>query len=137
MTRPDSFLPSVDIINSPEEYVIILDIPGMVKEDITIYRRNVVTVVKGVRKRVFLSDKIEDNCFSSSDRKFGEFTLNFKIPNEYERKWSYFEVEEGVMFLKYKRDNDDSDITMDKDIDVDLNVELDNEGEDELDIENK
>lgn len=107
MTRPDSFLPNVDIASSQEGYLIILDVPGMAKEDITVYRRNVVTVVKGERKKNFNCEDEEDNLYTNSERKFGEFTLNFKIPNEFERKWSLFEVKDGVMYLKYNRDKDD------------------------------
>jgi HSP20 family molecular chaperone IbpA len=35
MTRPDAFLPAVDIYRG-DEYVIIIDVPGMVKEDIVV-----------------------------------------------------------------------------------------------------
>ncbi len=37
MTRPDSFLPNVDIIAN-ERYLIYMDIPGMKNEDIELYR---------------------------------------------------------------------------------------------------
>ena len=42
-----------------------------------------------------------------SERKYGEFTLTFKIPDIYERKWSYFGVEQGVITIKYDKDKDD------------------------------
>lgn len=103
----------MDIIKSEDSYIILLDIPGMTKEEITIYRRNVVTVVKGTRLKTFLSFDPEDSCFQKAERKFGEFTLSFKIPNEFERKWSTFEVEDGVLTLVYKKDKDDSEIDLD------------------------
>ena len=79
----------------------------MYKKDITVYRRNVVTVVKGVRKRCHYDHGIEDTAFQKNERKFGEFTLNFKIPDEFERKWSFFEVSNGILYLKYNKDQDD------------------------------
>lgn len=84
----------------------MLDIPGMTKEDIQIIRRNVVTVIKGVRKRSKHSE-YNDKMFQKAERKFGEFNLNFKIPDEYERKWSYFNVENGILTLRYNKDKDD------------------------------
>lgn len=51
MTRPDAFLPSVDILKTDKEYTILLDIPGMYKSDIQIMRRNVITIIKGKRSR--------------------------------------------------------------------------------------
>lgn len=37
MTRPDSFLPNCDVIKG-EEYVIILDLPGLAEEDVKVCR---------------------------------------------------------------------------------------------------
>ena len=37
MTRPDSFLPAVDII-AGDKYMIFMDVPGLSKEDIILYR---------------------------------------------------------------------------------------------------
>ena len=104
MTRPDAFLPSVDILKTAKDYTILLDIPGMYKSDIQITRRNVITIIKGKRKRL---QEFTEDCFQKNERKFGEFTLNFKIPDEYERKWFLFEVNNGTLCLKYKRDTDD------------------------------
>ena len=38
---------------------------------------------------------------------YGEFTIRFKIPVEYERKWHTFEMNDGILILKYKKDSDD------------------------------
>lgn len=68
------------------------------------------TIIKGIRKRpynvIFLyiqkSEKLE-----RSERKYGEFALSFKIPEIYERKWSLFSVENGVLTIIYDKDKDD------------------------------
>jgi HSP20 family molecular chaperone IbpA len=39
-----------------------------------------------------------------SERKYGEFGLSFKIPEIYERKWSLFSVENGVLTIVYDKD---------------------------------
>ena len=38
---------------------------------------------------------------------YGEFTIRFKIPVEYERKWYHFELLDGILILKYRKDTDD------------------------------
>lgn len=49
--------------------------------------------MKGIRKCPFPEvEKLEKN-----ERKYGEFTLTFKIPEIYERKWSHFSVKDGVV----------------------------------------
>ena len=106
MTRPDAFLPPVDIVVPPEEYIIVIDIPGIKKEDIVLKRRNVVTLVKGVRRKSKISQHFDPKSYDKAERKFGEFNLNFKIPEEFERKWYFFEVKNGTMCIKYKRDMD-------------------------------
>lgn len=60
-----------------------MDVPGMSKEDILLYRQNIITVVKGTKKKPYSEyKKLEKN-----ERKYGDFTLSFKIPEIYERKW--------------------------------------------------
>ena len=51
LTRPDSFLPNVDIIKGPDTYYIYMDLPGMKKEDVSVSRMNVTTIVKGKRRK--------------------------------------------------------------------------------------
>lgn len=41
-------------------------------------------------------------------RMYGEFTIRFRIPVEYERKWFFYELKDGILTLKYKKDSDDS-----------------------------
>jgi HSP20 family molecular chaperone IbpA len=39
-----------------------------------------------------------------NERKYGDFTLTFKIPEIYERKWNSYEVENGVLKIIYDKD---------------------------------
>lgn len=78
-----------------------MDVPGLAKEDITIARQNAITIVKGNRKK---PENAEDNTFEKNERKYGEFTMTFKIPDIYERKWSGFMVEKGVLKIWYPKD---------------------------------
>lgn len=62
-----------------------------------------ITIVKGWRKCPYSEvKKLERN-----ERKYGEFTITFKIPEIYERKWSHFEVLDGVIAIIYEKDNDE------------------------------
>ena len=38
------------------------------------------------------------------ERKYGEFTMTFKIPDTYERKWSDYNVIDGVLKIRYPKD---------------------------------
>lgn len=43
------------------------------------------------------------------ERKYGDFTLTFKIPEQYERKWKSYTMENGVMIIIYEKDAEDSE----------------------------
>ena len=59
------------------------------------------TIVKGHRNKQQIGNEGE---YEKNERKFGDFTIRFKIPEEYERKWFLYEVDHGVLTLKYKKD---------------------------------
>ena len=42
------------------------------------------------------------------ERKYGEFTMTFRIPDIYERKWQDYKIENGVLLIQYVKDQDDS-----------------------------
>ena len=77
----------------------------MTKDDIKLSRQNVTTIIKGSRmppypeRQVQKADKLE--------RKYGDFTQAFKIPQEYERKWDAVEINHGVMKITFKLDADE------------------------------
>lgn len=81
----------VDIIKK-DVYKIILDIPGLSQENIILIRENVFTIIKGSRKQEVYERECSDSDYEKSERKFGDFEMRFRIPEEYDRKWSHFEV---------------------------------------------
>lgn len=82
-----------------------MDVPGIQEDEIEMYRQNVITIVKGNRKRPYPESAVDH--VERQERKYGEFTLSFKIPENYERKWSFFGVENGVLKIVYDKDKDD------------------------------
>jgi HSP20 family molecular chaperone IbpA len=61
-----------------------MEIPGLKKEDLTIYRQNITTIVKGCKNKPYEG---KDLVVEKNERKYGDFTMTFKIPELYERKW--------------------------------------------------
>ena len=43
------------------------------------------------------------------ERKTGDFTMTFRIPEQYQRKWHSCTVEDGVMCLKFLKDQDEEE----------------------------
>jgi HSP20 family molecular chaperone IbpA len=57
-----------------------------------------------VRKRSKFCLETNESLFQKNERKFGEFNLNFRVPDEYEKKWSSVSIENGIMTLRYQID---------------------------------
>lgn len=87
-----------------------MDLPGMEREEVTVSRNNVTTIVKGKRNKNQIETSYAIRDYEKNERKFGDFTLTFKIPEEYERKWESIELLDGVLCVKYKKDSDEVDI---------------------------
>jgi len=104
IASPTNFMPLIEIIEDGKEYKILMEVPGLSENDITIKRHAVTTSVLGTKRR---QEEKEDARVVQSQRKFGSFEIPFKIPEEYQRKWDHIEVKDGILAITYKKDEDD------------------------------
>ena len=109
MTKPDSFFPKIDIMKG-ESYCIWLDLPGFDEGDIKLKRQNVHTIVNGTRHKILDQEEYKNYEIEKMERKFGEFTIRFKIPDKYERKWNFVQLKNGVLCIKFRKDESEKDI---------------------------
>jgi len=79
-------------------------LPGVTIDEIEISRQNVITIVRGYRRRIITE---ESDYLVRNERKYGDFEMRFKIPIEYERKWSHVGIENGVLKISYEKDLDE------------------------------
>mmetsp|Transcript_17504 Transcript_17504/g.17444 ORF Transcript_17504/g.17444 Transcript_17504/m.17444 type:complete len:122 (+) Transcript_17504:1376-1741(+) len=100
ITRPDSFIPLTEIVEDGD-YKIFMDVPGLTNDDITIKRKFSTTIIHGNKKRPVVQENYRT---VKSERKYGEFEVSFKIPEEYKREWYSYEVKDGVLTIIYKKD---------------------------------
>ena len=68
-TKPDGFIPLTDIIKH-DYYYIYMEVPGLKKEDIQIFRQNVKTIIKGNKIKPYNEDKM---VLEKNERSYGEF----------------------------------------------------------------
>ena len=80
----------------------------MTKDDILMSRQNVTTIVKGTRMRPYP----ELLRAERAERQYGEFTQTFKVPQEFERKWSHVSVNNGVMKITFKPDSEEEGLAI-------------------------
>lgn len=70
------FAPDCDIVESEEEYKILLDLPGLAKKEIGIALKNNVLTIKGERD-IKVGDGEE---FKRQERRRGAFARSFALP---------------------------------------------------------
>ena len=71
------FTPSMDVVEHPSEYIILLDLPGVEKKDVEINSSEGVLTVIGRRK--CLKD-VENNSYSWRENQYGSFKRSFELP---------------------------------------------------------
>lgn len=74
--RGQDFTPDCDILESSENYKIMLDLPGLTKKEINIALKDHVLTVKGERAEI-LDD---DESYRRQERKSGVFSRSFALP---------------------------------------------------------
>jgi len=74
--KGQDFTPACDIVESEEDYKILLDLPGLTKKEINIALKDHVLTVKGER-----SDELsEGESYRRQERRHGVFSRSFALP---------------------------------------------------------
>ena len=77
-------------------------------DQVRLSRQNVVTIIKGTREPEF-SERERATAMTRQERKHGDWTMTFRIPEEYNRRWDSVTVENGVLEIRYLKDHDEEE----------------------------
>jgi len=91
-----SWLPPVDIQETPEAYRLYVELPGLTKEDIQITIENNVLRLSGERR--FEKD-VKKETFQRVERTFGSFARSFTLPNQVNAEGVLATFVNGVLTL--------------------------------------
>ena len=72
------FLPAVDIRETPEQLMIVAELPGLDKKDVNMTLENQVLTLAGERN--FEKETKDETCHRI-ERSYGSFTRSFTLPN--------------------------------------------------------
>ncbi len=86
--------PRVDLVESPDAYLIHLDVPGMKKEDFNINYQEGVLTVSGERRA---ETKEEQQNLVRVERSFGHFFRSFSLPKAIKDSEIAASYKEGVL----------------------------------------
>ena len=78
-TELNDWTPAVDIIEDNDNFVVIADLPGLTKKDISINIKENMLTISGERKT---TAKDEDKNYCRAERRFGTFKRSFQLTDQ-------------------------------------------------------
>lgn len=95
-----SWAPAVDISETPNEYLIKAELPGLKKEEIKVTMNNGLLTLSGERK----SEKnVKDEKYHRVERTYGAFTRSFSLPEDAVAERISAECKDGVLTVRVGR----------------------------------
>ncbi|MGK7370134.1 MAG: Hsp20/alpha crystallin family protein [Candidatus Halalkalibacterium sp. M3_1C_030] len=89
------FTPACDIVESEEDYKILIDLPGLTKKEINIALKEHVLTVKGER-----SESLdEDESYRRQERRSGVFSRSFALPENVNAAETNAHFRSGVLTI--------------------------------------
>lgn len=92
----EAWAPAVDITESPREYTVKAELPGVKKEEVKINVENGVLTVSGERKA---EHEEKDARFHRVERSFGSYSRSFSLPEDVVQDKIAAEYKDGVLFV--------------------------------------
>jgi len=93
------FHPTCDVAESNSQYRIMMDLPGMNKDQVKISFKSGVISISGHRE-LYLDD---DESLKKSERKQGSFVRSFALPENADEKSISASFSDGVLQVKVKK----------------------------------
>ena len=87
----------VDVIETPNEYLIHADLPGVSKSDLSVTLENGHVIIKGQRPTDALA---EGTSYLVNERAYGAFTRTFILPDHAEASHIEADFKQGVLTVK-------------------------------------
>ncbi|MEH7309250.1 Hsp20/alpha crystallin family protein [Neobacillus drentensis] len=90
--------PKTDIFQTETDIILLLEIPGAVKEDISISVSGTKLSVRGQ-----LRPPLIQGVTIKNERKYGEFERNIDLPEPVDSKDIFARFENGLLIISYRR----------------------------------
>lgn len=101
--RRDSFVPSIDISETDDKFLITAELPGMKKEDINISLENSRLSISG--ERSFESEE-KGKTFHRVETQYGSFNRSFQLPDNVDEGSIEANYENGLLNITIEKSED-------------------------------
>jgi HSP20 family protein len=90
----NGWFPAVDLSQTPERFLIRVDLPGMTKQDIDVTIENQTLTLTGERR---FEPGEEGETFNRVERSYGKFSRTFQLPNNVDASKVKAQFADGVL----------------------------------------
>jgi len=98
-----NWYPPTDIIETKDNYILKLEVPGMKKEDVNIELKANVLTIKGERKE---EKEIKEENYHRIESFSGAFSRSFTMPDNIDSQNVFASMKDGVLELKIAKAED-------------------------------
>jgi HSP20 family protein len=90
------WMPTVDIEENTEEFLVKAELPGLKKEDVRVTYKDGVLALSGERKQ---EKEEKGKKFHRIERTYGSFYRSFMIPDDVDEKKIIAEQKDGLVYI--------------------------------------
>ena len=91
------FRPKADVYFTDDQYVLELELPGVKKEETHLHIHEGVLTVKGIKR---VHEEAQSYTYTKQERRFGNFILNFTLPQGVEMANIKAKYEGGILTIR-------------------------------------
>ena len=114
LTTPAAFNPFTDLAETPDSYVVSMDLPGVKKEELNVSVHNGVLTVSGTRHHKFVSDDKDEKKEEKPKHKvlrmesyYGSFERSVSVPPTTKPEDVHAKFEDGVLTVTIAKPHKD------------------------------
>ncbi|HKK43898.1 MAG TPA: Hsp20/alpha crystallin family protein [Balneolaceae bacterium] len=101
--RRDSFVPSIDISETDNQFLISAELPGMKKEDININLENGRLSISGERN---FENEEKGKTYHRVETKYGSFNRSFQLPDNVDESSINAKYEDGLLNISIDKNEE-------------------------------
>lgn len=107
LTAAATWDPSADILENADEILIVMEVPGVSREDLVVGVRRGVVLVRGSKKPA--ERPADSTRFLCMERFFGEFEKSIALPAPVNLRAAEASLREGILTIRFPRVVDQRD----------------------------
>lgn len=96
----DVWAPNTDMVETDNEYIMTVDLPGIPKDDVNISFKDNRLTISGERKK---EEKEEKENFMRRERYYGNFVRSFTLPSSVKEDDIKAKYKDGVLTVNIKK----------------------------------